>query len=98
MKSTAPRERLDVVGGQPPSACNAASPGGYTAKKDREARFQAPPHKKAKLSHLARSSALRPVPRPQHHAILVKNSLSNLAIYTLAEGTNLFWKKVIYVA
>lgn len=64
------------------------------AKKDRGVRFQTPPHKKARLSHLARSSALRPVPHRQHPAILVNIWLSYLAINTLAEGIFLFWNDV----
>jgi hypothetical protein len=65
--------------------------------KDRGARFQTPLCKKAMLSHLARSSALRPVPRPKNGSIQVNFWLSHLAINTLAEGINLFWRKARHV-
>ena len=89
---------LLVDGGQPPSAPSADSPGGYRAKKDRGAGFQTPLCKKAKLSHLARSSALRPVPHIYNRAILVNIWLSYLAKYAPAGGQNLFWSEVFYGA
>ena len=92
------RAGLLVAGGQPPSAKSADSPGGYMAKKDRGARFQTPLCKKAKLSHLARPSALRPVPNSYLGAILVNIWLSYLARYAPAGGQNLFWSEVPYVA
>lgn len=60
------------------------------AKKDRGAHFQTPLSKKAMLSHLARPSALQPVPHSYFRAILVNVWLSHLAINTLAEGNNPF--------
>lgn len=94
MKLISLRVRIDVGGGQPPSSLCVDSPGGYIAKKDRGARFQTPLRNIAKLSHLARPLALRPVPHRKRQAILVNNRLSYLAIYALAEGTNLFWCKL----
>ncbi len=98
MRLVSLRVRIDVSGGQPPSSLCVDSPGGYIAKKDRGARFQTPLRNIAKLSHLARPSALWLVPRPQHQAILVNNWVSYLAIYALAEGTNLFWSKRVHGA
>lgn len=97
MKRVSLRKRIDMAGGQPPSPLRVDPPGVFTAKKDRGARFQTPPHKKAKLSHLARTSALRPVPHSYRQSILVNIWLSNLAINTLAEGIFLFWSKPTHV-
>ena len=64
------------------------------ARKNRGTHGGAPPKRIAELFLLARPSALRPVPQLYYQVLLVNNWLFFLAIYALAVGTNLFWRKL----